>query len=105
MQKADDWKDLGSVMAHYSVSLSSDIETMAEYNKKKKAWEAWEPLWETIREKCTAVALLDDFLQEHGDCAIEINGGTRKNLEGIAVKGTGSPNKLLQMPRGSLSVD
>jgi hypothetical protein len=98
MQTDDDWKDLGSVMAHYKISLSA-FETIQEL---RTATEAWVSLWKTPVLECT---LLDNFIQAHGDIAIEINYATRVNMENIAVNGTGSPNKRLQQPRGSLTLD
>ena len=96
MQKVDDWKDLGSVMAHY-------FPTLEEYEKSK---EAWVELWRDIRQgKGSAVALLDDFIKKHSDIKIEISDVAKENMDQIETKGTESPNKLQQKPRGSLTVD
>jgi len=90
MQKNDDWKDLGSVMANHSISpiLLSTVETIDFY---KKAIEAWESLWKRLRQEGTA-ALLDNFIREHGDLEIKINAGAHCDMEEMTVRGTGSPN-------------
>jgi hypothetical protein len=63
------------------------------------------PLGKINREGTPAVALLDNFIREHRDSEIKISLVAKLNMELIAAKGIGSPNKLLQTPRGSLSVD
>jgi hypothetical protein len=58
----DDWEELASVMAHYSIS-------------NKETLEAWETLCLTFREPTTEgpvnyAELMKNFIEEHGDLSI-----------------------------------
>mmetsp|Transcript_14797 Transcript_14797/g.37254 ORF Transcript_14797/g.37254 Transcript_14797/m.37254 type:complete len:558 (-) Transcript_14797:822-2495(-) len=102
----DDWNDLASVMANYDVAeaISDAREALID---AKKARKAWEELLRNIEEvNAQPVALFDDFIKEHSDLVININYRVRKQIDGIKeMKGTGSPNKKLQTPRGSIPVE
>jgi hypothetical protein len=114
LRKVDDWKDLGSVMANYSISLpptsSNAFKTLDEalktLNEAQAAQDAWITLCNSLRKEGQgADSLIHKFIQDRGDFELQMNPLQRQNLEEIVIKGTGSPNKLQQGPRGSLTVD
>ena len=103
MQFMDDWKDLRSVMVCYSVSMENWA-TLEEY---KKASDEWTTLLDKVKdegESSSPLPLLEEFIQNIGDATIEIFKGTKEQMEKLAIKGTGSPGKLQQEPRGSISI-
>jgi hypothetical protein len=102
MQKMDDWKDLGAVMSHYSISDSA-ITSFDEYKEAKKAWVSLKKASRQIEGN--AVGLLKNFIQHHDNLEIEMYDHLRDRMEEITVRGTGSPNKLQQQPIGRLSID
>lgn len=88
----DDWRELASVMSNY------DSEVI-------QRWRSYRQLCYDISKDAQPVKLLKDFIGSHGDLVIAINIMKFKEMEDVNLKGTGSPNKLLQTPRGSISVE
>ena len=82
MQEIDDWRDLASAMAHYTI-----------YNdkEKRKAWEGLWSLYRSNRNQENAVdfaASIDAFIAEHGDVEIELGAAQRMVWEDVLLKGT-----------------
>jgi len=110
MEKFHDWRELSSVMAHYSIqSESAYVATLQhlQYNEdKQKAWETLVNLLdvENVAKDADFAASIDTFIREHGDADIQLP-NTLKRLWSNLLKGTGSPNKKQQRSRGSATID
>lgn len=102
MQKVDDWKDLGSVMACYSISAES-LKTLPEFLEHNTKWGE---IWNIFHEDgSTGLEMLRDFIKNNNDPKIKVTASHLVGMNEIICKGTGSPNKRLQKPRGSLTVN
>eukprot|EP00980_Cylindrotheca_fusiformis_P019395 scaffold6663_cov92-Cylindrotheca_fusiformis.AAC.3 len=109
LEKNHDCHDLGSAMSHYRVD-SETYSNIASFENAVKAWEsleAWEALRGSIlgcKDGHDATELIQKFIDEHGgdrkDVGITVSPNLRKEWEGMLAKGTGSPNKMMQTPRG-----
>ena len=101
MHKLDDWRDLASAMANYTIEddkkAEKDLESLWSFY--------WQVDGDTKDSTMDFPALLDGFIAEHGDATIVLPPGQRVAWERILVKGTGSPNKKKQKSRGSTTVD
>ena len=79
---------------------------MSNYDSEViQRWRSYRQLCYDISKDAQPVKLLKDFIGSHGDLAIAINIMKLEEMEDVNLKGTGSPNKLLQTPRGSISVE
>ena len=105
MEKFHDWRELSSVMAHYSIPLDS-IATLQEFKDKQKAWETLVNLLdvENVAKDADFAASIDTFIREDGDADIQLP-NTLKRLWSNLLKGTGSPNKKQQRSWGSATID
>ena len=93
VQKRDDWQELASVMAHYTI-----------FDDAKKR-EAWDTLVLTLRDSPSGEDVpesIESYIRQYGDCKIEVPLPTRRAWD-LMLKGTGSPNKNQQRSRGSLT--
>eukprot|EP00980_Cylindrotheca_fusiformis_P005201 scaffold1116_cov66-Cylindrotheca_fusiformis.AAC.1 len=92
LEKNHDCHDLGSAMSHYRI---------------ENAIEAWDSLCKSVRgckNGHDATELIQKFINENGgdrrDVGITVSPHSREDWEGMLAKGTGSPNKMMQTPRG-----
>mmetsp|Transcript_27478 Transcript_27478/g.27999 ORF Transcript_27478/g.27999 Transcript_27478/m.27999 type:complete len:100 (+) Transcript_27478:1217-1516(+) len=80
MQKVDDWKDLGSVMACYSISAES-LKTLPEFLEHNTKWGE---IWNIFHEDgSTGLEMLRDFIKNNNDPKIKV---TASHLVGMNEK-------------------
>eukprot|EP00980_Cylindrotheca_fusiformis_P020021 scaffold7106_cov121-Cylindrotheca_fusiformis.AAC.3 len=103
LEKNHDCHDLGSAMAQYEI----DIEHYSNIASFENAVKAWEALCKSVRgcqDGRGAANEIEGFIREHGgdrrDVSITVSPDLREDWEGMLARGTGSPNKLRQTPRG-----
>ena len=102
LKKSDDWADLAGVMSQYQLKAKPSGMELDEYLAAVAEWK-------NIRKKfkngeCEeGRKSLSDFVETF-DYEIEIDELKRKELEKFECKGTGSPVKRQQKPRGRLTV-
>ena len=102
MQKVDDWKDLGSAIGCYEINEES-LRSLAEFKELRKKWEK---IWDKFRKEGIAgLELLRNFIKNNNDPKIEVLSINRTKMENVLCKGTGSPNKLIQKTRRSVTTN
>ena len=106
MKKEDDWFELGSAMAPYSVEI--DESNPSSYILRAKAWKGMISEWysrfdQSEIESQSFLSMIEDYMENHGDVKICLDEDRRSVLE-KELKGTGSPNKKKQKGRRSIPV-
>jgi hypothetical protein len=105
MQKVDDWKDLGSVMAHYSISLSlSGVNDLNDLKRQTRQTRHGNPFGIYSVKKATHVLCT---ISSRSMTILRSRSTVRYDCvwKRLQSEEPGSPNKQLQKPRGSLTVD
>lgn len=107
MMKSDDWKDLGAVIACYEL-VEGNIDKIEDYFASRAREKEWTKIYRAFYEdgntNNVGYNLLENFVENHRDPAIKMNVVRENNFGSDSFRGTGSPNKHLQGPRGSCSL-
>ena len=117
MKKEDDWYELASVMRVYQMDIEalrqarralSGTSAMAvsidvfvdEHKRLQNAWEEMCREQKRIGGNASLAIEIDKFIGKYGDVAIALPDDRRDRWGEQLFKGTGSPQKILQGPRG-----
>ena len=104
MKKDDDWYELGSVMMVCQMTLRQ-ANSFDEHERLQTAWEemctqSGQQEQKRIGGNASLAIEIDKFIGKYGDVTIALPDDRQDRWGEQLFKGTGSPQKMLQGPRG-----